>query len=263
MLLLENKYFWLLQRATWTSQYPILTAHWWNMIILVISHVHLLREALAAALHGAEDSEAFGASSHDTVETVTLEFPPGLVVVDASHPEGMTLVASVRASLPRVKVVVLATRERDHDFFAWAEIGISGYLGPDTSAREILAAVRRAEAGDVVCSPRLTALMLGRLAGGSNVRAAGSSIHELTVREGEVAELLAKGMSNKLIARQLRIAAPTAKNHVHNILGKWNVCSRGEAAAYHRDQMQKAVAPSGSTFAGPCWTTAPRSRRNA
>lgn len=220
------------------------------MVILIISHVHVLREALAAALHGTGDNEAFGASSRETVEAVALEFPPSLVVVDVSHPEGMPLVAAVRAYVPHVKVVVLATRERDEDLFAWAEVGISGYLGPDTSARETLAAVRRAEAGEVVCSPRLTALLLSRMASGLSIRAARGGVHELTVREREVAGLLADGLSNKLIARQLRIAVSTTKNHIHSILDKWNVCSRGEAAAHYRRQIRRDAEPSAAAHAG-------------
>ena len=222
---------------------------WWTMITLIISHVHVLREAMAAALHGAEDNEAFAAASQETVEAVALKFPPSLVLVDVSHPEGMSLVTWVRAYLPEVKVMVLATRERDEDFFAWAEIGISGYLGPDTSAREILDAVQRAEAGEVICSPRLTALMLTRLTGAPNGRTARGSIHELTCRELEVAGLLAEGMSNKGIARQMCVAVATAKNHVHSVLDKWNVRSRGEAAARYREQVQKNVERSGAEFA--------------
>ncbi len=211
------------------------------MVILIISHIHLLREALAAALQGADDHEAFGASSHETVGTITVEFPPGLIIVDASHPQGTTLVAAVRAHLPQVKVVVLATRERDEDFLAWAESGISGYLGPDTSAREILAVVRRAKTGEVVCSPRLTALLLTRLSAGFSDRASWGSVHELTACERGIVEFLAMGLSNKRIARQLGVAVSTVKNHVHSILGKWNVSSRGEAAARYRQQAQADI----------------------
>lgn len=221
------------------------------MITLIISHVHVLREALAAALHRAEDHEAFAAASQETVDAVALEFPPGLVVVDVSHPEGMNLVASVRTRLPHVKVVVLATRERDEDFFAWAEIGISGYVGPDSSAGEILAALRRAQAGEVVCSPKLTALMLRRFTNGPNTRASRGGIHELTPREREVAGLLAQGLSNKRIARQMRIAVATAKNHVHSVLDKWAVSTRGEAAARYREHIQHGGERGGPVRAQP------------
>ena len=221
------------------------------MVTLIISQVHVLREALAAALHGAEDHEAFAAASQETVDVVAIEFPPSLVVVDVSHPEGMNLVAGIRTRLPDVKVVVLATRERDEDFFAWAEIGISGYVGPDISACEILAVVRRAQAGEVVCAPRLTALMLSRLANGPNTRASRGGIHELTPREREVAGLLAQGMSNKRIARQMCIAVATAKNHVHSVLDKWAVGTRGEAAACYRKQTQHVNQPRSPARAGP------------
>ena len=204
------------------------------MIILVISHAVLLREALLTVLRGDGDVEAFGAGSHDAVEAVVAESAPNLVVVDASHPEGRALVAAVRACLPKVAVIVLAMRERDEEFLAWADIGISGYLGPDTSASSLMSLVRRAAAGDVVCPPRLTALLMNRFAGRSSDRTSRASIHALTSREREIAALLADGMSNKLIARRLGVALATVKNHVHSILEKWDVRSRGEAAARFR-----------------------------
>lgn len=210
------------------------------MVILAISHIPWLLEALTAALDSAEGTKVFKASCHDTVEAVTLGCPPSLVVVDASHPEAKALVATLRMHQSQVKVVVLAMREWDEEFLTWAEVGISGYLGPDTSARDILSAVRRVGAGEVVLSSKQTALMLNRLGSGSKLRAPQGGIHELTAREREVAALVADGMSNKLIAHRLGLAVPTAKNHVHSILDKWNVRSRGEAAARYRQQTQGA-----------------------
>jgi DNA-binding CsgD family transcriptional regulator len=98
--------------------------------------------------------------------------------------------------------------------------------------------VRRAAAGDVVCPPRLTALLLNGFANRANDRTTRAGIHVLTSREREIAALLADGMSNKLIARRLNVALPTVKNHVHSILDKWDVRSRGEAAARYRRQVQ-------------------------
>ncbi len=218
------------------------------MIVLVISHAQFLRDALIGILRRDDDVDAFGAFSYDTVEAAVAEFPPGLVVVEASHPEGAALVAAVRARLPKVGVVVLAMREQDEEFLAWADIGISGYLGPDTSASTLISTVRRAAAGDVVCPPRLTALLLNGFAHRSNDRLSRAGIHTLTPREREIAALLADGMSNKLIARRLSVALPTVKNHVHSILDKWDVRSRGEAAARFRRQVQE-VEPDGEKLA--------------
>ncbi len=218
------------------------------MVVLFISHVHFLREALVEVLRGGDGIMAFGAFSGETAEAVTAEFTPDLLVIDSSHPDAMALVGAVRARLPKVGVVVLATRERDEDFLLWADIGISGYLGPDTSSRDLISTVRRAGAGEVVCPPRLTALLLNRFADRSNDRTMRAGIHSLTPREREIVELLADGLPNKLIARRLQVALPTVKNHVHSILDKWDVRSRGEAAARYRRKVQETESSS-SRFA--------------
>jgi len=207
------------------------------MVILMISQIRLLRDALVTALCGLDNAKAFGVFSYGTVGSALLEARPSLVVVDASHPEATALVAAVRARVPEVKVVVLATRDGDAEFLAWADIGIAGYLGPDISARDLVATVRRAAAGEVVCPPRLTALLFSRLADCSRGRVARAGIYVLTCREREVVALLADGLSNKLIARRLRVAVSTVKNHIHSILDKWEVQSRGEAAARYRQKI--------------------------
>lgn len=217
------------------------------MVIVFISHVRLLREALVEILQRAGDHQALSAFSRETVEAAVSESVPAVIVVDASHPESAALVAVARAHAPKASVIVLSRYEQDEEFLAWADIGIAGYLGPDISAQDLLSAVRRAGAGEVICPPRLTALLLNRFAVRSNERIDRAGVHTLTAREHEVAELLADGMSNKLIARRLQVALPTVKNHVHSILEKWDVRSRGEAAARYRQISPETIKPSGGT----------------
>ena len=214
------------------------------MDILLISRVRLLRDALVAALQGTQGNQARSASSRETMEAALVAFVPGVIVVDASHPEGAALVAAVRGHAPKANVVVLAAGDRDEEFLAWADVGISAYLGHDSSADDLLSAVRRVGAGEVACPPRLTALLLNRFAGRFSERADRAGIFSLTSREQEIAELLADGLSNKLIARRLCVALPTVKNHVHSILEKWDCRSRGEAAARYRREAQQ-VQPGG------------------
>lgn len=126
------------------------------MRILVISHVRLLREGLVATLADREGIQAFGAPSREAIETAAAKAKPGLAVVDALHPEAAALIAAARARTPKLSVVVLATQDRDEDFLAWTDVGISGYLGPDTSADDLVSTVRRVAAGDVVYPARLT-----------------------------------------------------------------------------------------------------------
>jgi len=209
------------------------------MVILMISQIRLLRDALVTALCGLDTAKALGACSFATVGSALREARPSVVVVDASHPDAAALVAAVRVRVPEVRVVVLAPREDDAEFLAWADIGIAGYLGSDTAARDLVATVRRAAAGEVVCPPRLTALLFSRLAERSSGHSLRAGIHALTSREREVAALLADGLSSKLIARRLCVAVSTVKNHIHNILDKWQVRSRGEAAACYRQKISE------------------------
>ena len=210
------------------------------MDILLISQGRLLRDALVATLQSVHGNRASGASSRDTVEAALAAFAPAVVVVDAAHPEGAALAATVQAHAPKASVVVLAAGERDEEFLAWADVGISGYLELDASAEDLLSAVRRVGAGEVACPPRLTALLLNRFANRSTERTERAGLFSLTAREQEIAELLADGLSNKLIARRLSLALPTVKNHVHSILEKWECRSRGEAAARFRRQDRDA-----------------------
>ena len=217
------------------------------MDILLISQVRMLRDALVAVLQSVPGNQACGAFSRETVEAAIAAFAPTVVVADASHPEAAALVATVRAHAPAARVVVLAAGEQDEEFLAWADVGISGYLGQDASADDLLSAVRRVEAGEVACPPRLTALLLNQFATRSGERADRGGIFSLTTREQEIAELLADGLSNKLIARRLCVALPTVKNHVHSILEKWDCRSRGEAAARFRRQGWDDARSSGGT----------------
>jgi len=81
---------------------------------------------------------------------------------------------------------------------------------------------------ELVCSPRIAALLFSRIAAIGSERSHGSA---LTRREHEIVSLMTQGLSNKEIARQLRIQNATVKNHIHSILGKLHVRRRGEVAA--------------------------------
>lgn len=221
-----------------------------SMIVLVLSQVLVLQQALVGSFECEAGIEAHGASSHETVEAAVAESPPDLIVVDASHPSAKPLVALIRARHTKASVVVLTACERDEEFLAWADLGIAGYLGPDTSGQELVATVRRILAGEVVCPPRLTTLLMKGFANRASGRATRASVHALTTREQEIVALLADGMSNKLIARRLGVALPTVKNHVHSILDKLEVQSRGEAAARYRREEHRAAPNPGAAVEG-------------
>lgn len=132
--------------------------------------------------------------------------------------------------IPDLRVVAVAVGELDTDVIACAEAGICGYIARDGSVEDVVRAVTCALAGEVLCSPRLAALLFNRLASLSSSHPGELSGLTLTLRERQIAELVTRGLPNKEIARRLRLGYPTVKNHVHNILQKLNLQRRGEIA---------------------------------
>ena len=211
------------------------------MVLLVCTQMQFLREMLAQAL-AVEAADA--PLPNDPADITSGNAPPRpleLMVVDARHPDAFTEVSDVRIQFPLVAVVVLAATEKQDEFLVWASIGISGYVEPDTSSSQLVTILRRVAAGEVVCSPRLTAVLLKHKPAVVSVPPAIGGIFELTRREREVVEQLAEGLCNKRIARKLRIAESTVKNHVHSILEKWDLRTRGEAAARYRQSSPDRV----------------------
>ena len=179
-------------------------------------------------------------------------------MICASARDGIPPVQKVRQIYPASKVGVLATSVADdEEFIAWAGIGISGYIESDASVELVAKTVLRLVAGETVFPRRHNATLLQQFGQRQTNAALHNPIGSLTVREMAVLELLDEGRSNKQIARDLAITSATVKNHVHNILTKLDVTSRGSAAAFVR-----RAAPTVSSQVGPAMMTA-NSRRDA
>ncbi len=162
---------------------------------------------------------------------INLRESPSVLFISSEASEGVQLVSEFRAAHPSTRIGVLAVTDRDEEFVTWASVGISGYVDPDTPAQGIVATIARLAEGEIIYPARLSALLLSHFSHQST----NTSVKGLTRRELEVIRLLADGQPNKRIARYLAITDATVKNHVHSILEKLNVRSRGEAAAYfHR-----------------------------
>jgi two-component system nitrate/nitrite response regulator NarL len=114
---------------------------------------------------------------------------------------------------------------------AYAEAGVVGYVTRHASLAELKDAVERAAAGETNLSSRMALTILRHIARLATQHGNPALVPQLTSRELEVAELIDEGLSNKEIARRLRIEVPTVKNHVHSILKKLRVTRRSEAAA--------------------------------
>jgi DNA-binding NarL/FixJ family response regulator len=192
---------------------------------VVVSDIRIFREGLAALLaeRGFEVVSAADAES-------------GLEAVRAHRPKVALVDAGVPAAIEAIRrhgttsIVVLGMGDTEQEVIACAEAGVSGYVTRDDSFDDLVAALESAARSELLCSPRMAAVLLRRVGALAGDWRSGAA-RRLTPRELEVVELIDEGLSNKEIARRLSIELPTVKNHVHNILDKLQVRRRGEAVA--------------------------------
>jgi DNA-binding NarL/FixJ family response regulator len=195
--------------------------------VFIISEVRLYREGLDALLRDDSRLDVVGTAAgvpDALAHLPELERPPDAVLLDVPAPVGLRAPGQLEAAVPDARVVALNVA--DDDVIAWAETGVRGLLDGGVDVDEVAQAVATTAEGGTVCSPKLAAVLLQRVARPSS---------SLTARERQIAELIEQGLSNKEIAERLQIGLPTVKNHVHNILTKLKATRRGQAAAMLRD----------------------------
>lgn len=198
--------------------------------IFLISDVQLFRDGLQVGLESRSDVQLVGCSNAFYAPLQMEAALPDVALVDLSTRSNLALPKRMRNALPNLRFVAFAVVEVDAEVLACAEAGICAYVGQGGSIDELVDAVFKAINGEFVCSPRITALLLRRIADLS-IDSADMPNELLTPRELEVAIQVAYGLANKEIARRLRVAPATVKNHVHNILQKFNLHRRSQLAA--------------------------------
>ena len=207
--------------------------------VLVVAEICFYRDGIAVALDSHDRIEVVG---HDGAAGDALALAgslrPDVALVDVGMGGGPPLVRALRAVAPEVKVVALGVSEVEDEVMPLVEAGVSGYVTRDSSLNELSAAVLGVADGGPLCSPRMVATFLRRIAVLSSEQQADSAEAALTTREVEIVRLIERGLSNKQIAHELCIELPTVKNHVHHILEKLRVTRRGEAAARVRGRRE-------------------------
>ncbi|SEE94364.1 DNA-binding response regulator, NarL/FixJ family, contains REC and HTH domains [Arthrobacter alpinus] len=151
-----------------------------------------------------------------------------MVLMDLQMGEGMDGVSATRAIKAMADappVLILTTYDTDADILAAVEAGASGYMLKDAPPEQIRAAVQQAAAGQTALAPEVAARLMGRIRNPAPV---------LSAREVELAQLLATGMSNKAIAKDLFISEATVKTHLVHIYDKLGVDNRTAAISVAR-----------------------------
>jgi len=199
-------------------------------VLLVDDHA-VVREGLRAFLELQDGIEVAGEASDGQEGVAAAErLRPDVVLMDLVMPrlDGVGAMRELRRRLPGVRVIVLTSFTDDQKLLPAVQAGAAGYLLKNAQPQELARAVRAAHAGEAVIDPQVAARLLDSVA-----RPAGDTPEDpLTRREHEVLELIAHGLSNKRIARELGIAEKTVKTHVGHVLAKLGVTDRTQAALH-------------------------------
>ncbi len=147
--------------------------------------------------------------------------------------DGISATREILAVSPQVKIVILTTFEQDDYIFGALRAGASGFLLKRTKPEELIAAIHTIAAGDSLLSPSVTRRVIEQMAEQPvPVRAADQRLDELTPRERQVLELIARGLSNGEIASALVVEQSTVKTHVKRILMKLRLRDRVQAVIF-------------------------------
>jgi DNA-binding NarL/FixJ family response regulator len=157
------------------------------------------------------------------------ELDPDVVLLDVHLPDGggEAVIAGVALERPGVKFLALSVSDAAEDVIGVIRAGARGYVTKTISGEELADAVRRVAEGDAVFSPRLAGFVLDAFRAGERVQS-DSELNELTPREREVLQLIARGYRYKEIAARLHLSVKTVESHVSSVLRKLQLSSRAE-----------------------------------
>ena len=205
--------------------------------VLVADDHALFRRGLRTMLELHGDIEVVGEAG-DGLEAVAMteELVPDVVLLDVRMPRstGIEACQAIRDRVPAARIVILTMSEEESDLFEAVRAGANGYVLKDVDGEQVAEGVRAVYSGDSLITPsmaskRLAEFALMRRRDNGDPEA---GLPKLTDREVEVLGLVARGMANREIGRQLFISENTVKNHIRNILDKLGLHSRSEAVLY-------------------------------
>jgi len=202
-------------------------------IVLVDDHA-LCRNGLSDLLAQRGGMQVLAALPNTAdVARVLREQRPDLLVLDLRMPglDGLALLRQLRADGIDTPALILTMSDSEADLSAALRAGVQGYLLKDMEPEDVITAIGNAARGELAVAPAMTLKLAQLLQGGKGSDRQGL-LASLTERERQILDHLARGESNKTIARALDISHDTVKLHVRHILSKLNLSSRVEAAVF-------------------------------
>ena len=201
--------------------------------VLLVDDHEMVRQGVRFFLASQDEFEVVGeAESGETAVKLAAEHIPDVVLMDLVMPKmgGVAATRQVKNVSPRSQIVVLTSYHDDEYIFPALKAGAISYILKDIRMEELAEAIRRAARDEVTLHPRVAARIIQEMQGLK--REDVNPFTELTNREMEVLRLIADGLNNHNIAKQLTITEHTVKGHVSNILSKLQLADRTQAAVF-------------------------------
>ncbi len=203
--------------------------------IITIDDHPLFRKGLADLIETDDDLVLVGeAASGEEGLVLALEYEPDLILLDINMKKmnGLETLGAIKSHDIDSRVLMLTVSDNEEDVITAIRLGADGYLLKDMEPEDTLNSIHAAASGKLVVSERLTRLLAEALR--AEAKAPNSTEDAgLTGRENEILSLVAQGLSNKHIAKELVISPATVKVHVKNLLKKLHLNSRVEAAVWY------------------------------
>ncbi|WP_224275447.1 MULTISPECIES: response regulator [Nocardioides] len=203
--------------------------------VLVVDDQELFRRGLIMLLSGDSDIEVVGEAADGVTATdLAVTTAPDVILLDVRMPRrtGVEACRAIKEAVPSAKIIMLTVSDEEADLYESVKNGASGYLLKDSSIEEVAQAVRVVNEGQSLISPSMAVKLIDEFKQMSKPEREQGPALKLTERELEVLRLVAKGLNNREVAKELFISENTVKNHVRNILEKLQLHSRMEAVMY-------------------------------
>jgi len=205
--------------------------------VIVADDHAVFRRGLEMVLESEPDIEVVAEAGNGKEATeLAIEHMPDLVLMDVRMPAhtGIEAAKAIKDAVPHSKILMLTISDEEEDLYDAIKAGASGYLLKEISIEEVADAIRKVHAGQSLISPSMASKLLNEFASMAKKDEQKQQMPapRLTDREMEVLALVAQGMNNRDIAKELFISENTVKNHVRNILEKLHLHSRMEAVVY-------------------------------
>jgi DNA-binding NarL/FixJ family response regulator len=216
--------------------------------ILIADDHPVFRDGLRALLGTVPDCELVGeAANGDEAVVLATSLQPDVVLMDIRMPglDGIEATRRIVHTSPHIAVLVLTMFEDDESVFSAMRAGARGYLLKGADQSEILRAVRAVASGEAIFGPAIARRLMDYFSA-PRVGLPAQAFPELTEREGEVLELIARGRANQEIAHQLFLSPKTVRNHVSNIFSKLQVADRAQAIVRAREAGMGGERPAGT-----------------